>query len=85
VIIYQVTTDAVDIYRERTAVDLVRADSAAQDGTLSSLIKNNTVVFSKTVLTPVPVPKVIVGPADLHKGHKENTRLVSPRVDRDYQ
>jgi hypothetical protein len=75
VTIYQMTADASDIYRERTAADLARADSAAQDGTLLSLLKNNTVVFSKTVLTPMLLPMVIVGPDDLHKRHKGSAHL----------
>jgi hypothetical protein len=67
VITYRTTTDAADIYHDGTAIDVARAESAAQDGTLSSFMKNNTVVFSKPVVTPLLLPMIIVGTDDVHK------------------
>lgn len=57
--VFQQTTDASHVYKERTAAELASAQTAAQDGTVSSFIKNNTVVFSQTVVTPVFVPQTV--------------------------
>jgi hypothetical protein len=47
------TADATTAYRERTSVNIARADSTAQDGTIASFTRGNTLVVSSTTFYPV--------------------------------
>ena len=55
------TADATAAYRERSSLDVARADSTAQDGTVASFTKNNTLVVSATTFYPMyPVGTIYV-------------------------
>jgi hypothetical protein len=47
------TSDATTAYRERSNLNIARADSTAQDGTIASFTRDNTLVVSSTTLYPV--------------------------------
>lgn len=47
------TTDATTAYRERSGLNIARADSTAQDGTIASFTRDNTLVLSSTTFYPV--------------------------------
>jgi hypothetical protein len=47
------TADATMTYRERSSVSIARADSTAQDGTVASFTRGNTLVVSSTTFYPV--------------------------------
>lgn len=42
------TADATSSYRETSGTDIVRATSAASEGTISSFSRNNTLIFART-------------------------------------
>jgi hypothetical protein len=42
------TADATTAYRERSSVNIARADSTAQDGTIASFTRGNTLVVPHT-------------------------------------
>ena len=50
---FRTTADASAIYRERTAVDIARATSAADTGNLAAVTKNST--FQCDRLEPAPI------------------------------
>jgi hypothetical protein len=54
------TADATRAYRERSGVDIARADSTASDGTLASFTRDNTLVVSTTTFYPVHASRDIV-------------------------
>ena len=47
------TSDATTAYRERSNLNIARADSTAQDGTIASFTRDNTLVVSSTTFYPV--------------------------------
>ena len=47
------TADATATYRERSSVNIARAESTAQDGTIASFTRDNTLVVSTTTFYPV--------------------------------
>jgi hypothetical protein len=47
------TADATTAYRERSGVNIARTDSTAQDGTIASFTRDNTLVVSSTTFYPV--------------------------------
>jgi hypothetical protein len=47
------TTDATTAYRERSGLNIARADSTAEDGTIASFTRDNTLVVSSTTFYPV--------------------------------
>jgi hypothetical protein len=47
------TADASMTYHERSSVNIARADSTAQDGTVASFTRGNTLVVSSTTFYPV--------------------------------
>jgi len=63
--IYRPTTDASGTYQVRAPNDVARSYSAAEDGNLSSMTKNNTLVISEVVPTIVYVPRVEVHVAQI--------------------
>ena len=57
------TTDAATAYRERSSLTIARSDSTAQDGTVASFSRNNTLVVSSTTFYPVlPARDVVYVP-----------------------
>jgi hypothetical protein len=57
------TTDATMTYHERANVNIARADSTAQDGTVASFTRGNTLVVSSTTFYPVyPLADVVYVP-----------------------
>ncbi len=47
------TADATATYRDRSGVNIARAESTAQDGTIASFTRDNTLVVSTTTFYPV--------------------------------
>jgi hypothetical protein len=56
------TSDATSIYRERSAINIARAESTAQDGTTASFTQGNTLVFSYTTFYPLASPDIVYKP-----------------------
>jgi hypothetical protein len=54
------TADASTNYHERAAVDIARADSTANDGTIASFTRGNTLIVSTTTYYPVYTPNETV-------------------------
>jgi hypothetical protein len=46
------TTDATTAYRQRSGLNIAHADSTAEDGTIASFTRDNTLVVSSTTLLP---------------------------------
>ena len=46
------TSDATTAYRERSNLNIARADFTAQDGTIASFTRDNTLVVSSTTFYP---------------------------------
>ncbi len=54
------TADATTAYRERSSVNIARANSTAQDGTIASFARDNTLVVSSTTFYPMCVSPDVV-------------------------
>ena len=47
------TSDATRAYRERSAANIARVESTAQDGTIASFSRDNTLIVSSTTFYPL--------------------------------